>query len=415
MTATINKEEIINDTPAEILFISALMDTGTYVPGTYGITTEKIDRFRNVHDYCLEHQEKDHKAPTPQLIKKKFPKFPYIANVGIKFAANRLHEEHRTRVLQTALGSAAHSLTEEANDEAVALLKQALSKVQPLAGNGVSAYDYSLFDEDNDIDMCAVPKGPIRNITGGIAPGDLWFVAARMGVGKSWRLVEHAVAAAESGWNIIYFSLEMTEREVIDRIHRVALSGWKNKWGEIKLDQRVSLFDEFKEANKVQIDVYSKDLKRRDPTMVETYAKEKTLYLIDHVGLMSTESGSRSVEDWRAMAQISNQLKEVALQQNVPIIAGAQVNRAGNSSTSAPGAEHLAQSDALGQDADAVITLMKQSERVTLNSMAKYRHGKSGSKWYTLFEPDFGNFEVLTPEEAYKIKMVDEASAGEEI
>jgi len=115
------------------------------------------------------------------------------------------------------------------------------------------------------------------------------------------------------------------------------------------------------------------------------------------------------------MATISNQVKEVALSRNVPIIAAAQINRAGGSSDKSPGTEHLAQSDALGQDSDAVITLKQHSKRVLINSLTKYRHGESGAKWFTQFEPGRGLLGDLSISRATEMKIEDDESDASQL
>jgi replicative DNA helicase len=234
-----------------------------------------------------------------------------------------------------------------------------------------------------------------------------------MGIGKSWRLIEHAIAAAESGWNVVFFGLEMTEADIMDRLHRVGLRNYTGRWAELPIKNRMMMFNEWKEEHGSQITIHASDLKKRTPAMIESHAQEKSLYIIDHIGLMSNHEGKRSISDWSIAATISNELKEKAITLDIPILAAAQINRAGSNASVTPGVEHLAQSDALGQDADAVITLSKSSTRVTVNSMAKYRHGESGRKWFTFFDPQSGNFESIDPKHALEIKYEDETLEAE--
>jgi replicative DNA helicase len=234
-----------------------------------------------------------------------------------------------------------------------------------------------------------------------------------MGVGKSWRLIEHAIAAAENGWNVVFFGLEMKEADIMDRMHRVGLRKWKGRWDELPIKNRTMMFNEWKEEHNSKITIHAKDLKKRTPAMLESNSQEKSLYIIDHIGLMSNAEGKRSISDWSIAAAISNELKEKAITLDIPILAAAQINRAGSNTAIVPGVEHLAQSDALGQDADAVITLSKSSTRVTVNSMAKYRHGESGRKWFTMFDPQNGDFESIDPKHALELKYEDETIEAE--
>jgi len=51
-----------------------------------------------------------------------------------------------------------------------------------------------------------------------IAPGTLTFVAARPGHGKSAMLLDWSVAAAQQGWQVLFFALEMTADELRPRL-----------------------------------------------------------------------------------------------------------------------------------------------------------------------------------------------------
>lgn len=392
----------------EAMFISALIDTGKYIPGAYGIRSEQFFSNKPIHNWCMKYQEQEGKAPHPSLLKSKYPSFPYTPNIGPTWAASQMSEAYTNRTLINAMHEATNFLNDDVNDEAIATLKRALLAATPAVGGGVDAYDVEELMVDQDLVMCPVPAGQLRQTTQGIGAGDLWIVAARLGIGKSWRLIQHAVAAAEGGWDVAYFSLEMPAKSVLDRIHRVALSSWKNPWGEMDMKTRRDLLEKWA-VGKGAIQVYDPSSGRCDASVISSMAGDNTLVVVDYVGLMHTTTGTRAIEDWRAMAMISNQLKEVALERNVPIVAAAQLNREASRSNGAPGAEHLAQSDALGQDADAVITLKKHSKRVLFNSLTKYRHGESGVRWYTRFEPGFGRFEDLSVEKAHTLKTEDDA------
>ena len=71
-----------------------------------------------------------------------------------------------------------------------------------------------------------------------------------------------------------------------------------------------------------------------------------------------------------------------------------------------PGAEHLAGSDGIGQDADLVMTLKQMSKSVIKMKLAKYRHGMDGQEWYTEFSPNSGVFVEISGDEAQD--LIDE-------
>ena len=396
-----------NNHSPEAIFISAMIDSGSYIPAMYGIKSEFFSAHKPIHEFCLRYQADSNEAPKINVLLEHYGSFPYLPGVNPQWAANRLSDAHNMRVLRKTIMQASASVEDESLGEAISILNDGLNRIQPAIGMGIDATDFSVLEEFDHLEMCPVPEGKISDLTGGIAPGDLWFVAARLGIGKSWRMIQHAVAAAEGGWNVAYFSLEMPAKSVLERIHRVALRSWTKPWIELTMDKRKEMMEHWAQGSG-SISIYDPSNGRCDATVLSSVAHEKTLLIVDYVGLMHTTSGTRAIEDWRAMASISNQLKEVALNRNVPIIAAAQINRAGDKVNGTPGPEHLAQSDALGQDADALITLVKHSSKVSLNSLSKYRHGESGTRWFSLFDPSCGNFKDISIEKANEYRMRDD-------
>ena len=111
------------------------------------------------------------------------------------------------------------------------------------------------------------------------------------------------------------------------------------------------------------------------------------------------------------MAELSGEIKGIAMRYEIPVVAAAQINRMaiGND---LPGAEHLAASDAIGQDADCVITMKQQSQRVIKMKLAKFRHGQDGQEWYNEFAPNSGRFEEVSGDTARDLIDEDKANAN---
>jgi len=126
---------------------------------------------------------------------------------------------------------------------------------------------------------------------------------------------------------------------------------------------------------------------------------------IDYLTLMNGQVG-----DWQAIAALSAELKGIAMRYGIPIIAAAQINRTAIGED-LPGAEHLAGADAIGQDADAVITMKQVSKHVIKMRLAKYRHGSDGQIWFNEFRPGSGRFVEIDGDTASEIMAEDRADA----
>ena len=137
-------------------------------------------------------------------------------------------------------------------------------------------------------------------------------------------------------------------------------------------------------------------------------AQDYDLVIVDHVGLMRTADGKRAIDDWRVMAQISNEIRHITLSTATPVIGVTQLNReADTASRRAPKASTIAQSDALGQDANVVILMKRVSSRSLAQEAVKVRNGPSVS-WWSRFDPANNNFDEITKEESARLEMLDE-------
>jgi hypothetical protein len=95
---------------------------------------------------------------------------------------------------------------------------------------------------------------------------------------------------------------------------------------------------------------------------------------IDYLTLMQRTSG-----EWQGIAELTGGLKSTGMNYQIPIVAAAQLNRSDgivSRKSDPPGVEALFGADAIGQDADKVITFTKKSAHVL--------HGKMVSVAVTL-------------------------------
>jgi len=112
------------------------------------------------------------------------------------------------------------------------------------------------------------------------------------------------------------------------------------------------------------------------------------------------------------MASISNSLKTIALAQGTAMLCAAQINRDGDTGSAPPKVKNLAQSDALGQDGDVVLTMRAKPKNVATHfSIEKNRHGLSGIPFFTTFDPNTGTYTEISGEHAEDLVLNAEALA----
>jgi replicative DNA helicase len=98
---------------------------------------------------------------------------------------------------------------------------------------------------------------------------------------------------------------------------------------------------------------------------------------IDYLQLLEVSGGSREGRE-REIARASRQMKRLAMDLQLPVIVGSQLNRNAEKSGK-PSLHDLRESGAIEQDADIVILLHKDVESgKTSVEVAKHRRGKTG-------------------------------------
>lgn len=224
-----------------------------------------------------------------------------------------------------------------------------------------------------------MPRGLDRALGGGWYPGSLYTVAARAGRGKTTFAVMSAMAAASAGAHVGFFTVEMSATEIWTKFvsNKARIVGQRFR----ALDLSEAEFEAVSLAAATKI--------RQDRLMVDHTWRGRfeelrficqrrrrqgklDIVFVDYLGLMRiTGKWSNRFEETR---EIVGRLKELALELSVPIVVLAQLNRQAEESES-PGKEHIADSDSVGRDSDAVILLYRANMGATMLKLDKNRWG----------------------------------------
>ena len=207
----------------------------------------------------------------------------------------------------------------------------------------------------------------LDNYTMGWQKGNLIILGARPSVGKTAFALNLARnAAVEFGHGVAFFSLEMTNVELTDRLiaSESGISADKLK-GKVKMTQEEWQILERSITRLVKAPLYIDETP--GITLAEFVAKSKRLVrekgveiiFVDYLQLMHSgkpqQGGFSKVQE---VTEISNTLKTTAKDLKVPIIALAQLNRnlmARTGSNGKPVLSDLKDSGSIEQDADMVI------------------------------------------------------------
>lgn len=317
----------------EALLISAYLTQGAFTPHRNSVTDDDIVAWKPLWELCTDYQAKAGKAPPVSLIKERFPEFRVIPDLDPTWAAQQVIDAAVMRDMRGGIHATLKALGEEDLHGAYAELEK-VRRPRGFVREPTSVFDHSVITDRFHLSRIKVPYETLDKASdGGIAPAELWYIAARFAQGKSWEAHGYAACAANAGHRVGLISCEMPAAQVGMRIlRRIAgrdsmLQRMLTSDNEISRKEAADLLHE-KTAGAVNV-LDPSHGRINTISAVHDLCEEYDLVIVDHVGLMQDSTGRRAVDDWRVMGSISNQLREVTLETNTPVLGVAQINREG--------------------------------------------------------------------------------------
>lgn len=401
----------------EVLVINALLGTGEFVPGQYGVDKDMLSSHDKVWQFCVDYQEASGEAPSRALLARRFPDFEQLSPIDPGWAADQLRAAHHERTMRTTLKNALAAIHDKDLDTAREHIAEAARPHLMARPKALSVYDESTVAGQVLKQGWKEPWDTLQQHTHGVGRGELRYIGARLGEGKSWICPVYAVHLAEQGAKVCVLTLEIPKRVYARRTQLLLARGDYALQKALKdpaEKMRLAALKSLAPAKGV-IDLLDPSDVRMTTKAVEMAAIDYDVVIVDHVGLLRDASGKQAIEDWRVMAGISNRLKEITLEMDVAILGAAQVNRAGETAKGrAPKSSQLSQSDSLGQDADVLHLLKRMVDNGSsmLHDVPKNRGGFS-TRFYSRFLPAKADFAEITKTEAEDMMREDEDRAGD--
>lgn len=228
----------------------------------------------------------------------------------------------------------------------------------------------------------------IDEAVGAMMPSESWVLAARPGLGKTSLAMQIALHNAERDRSVLFVSLEMSDRELIQRLicSRSQINQRRVRTGKLGPADRQTMVNAGAELWHLPLRVWSpsqatmQDI--RATARLEQKANGLALLVVDYLQLVAPARADEKRSATEQVTNISNAVKRLAKELAVPIFVLAQLNRESEKSKSRPTLGHLRQSGAIEQDADVVMFLHRDPENRTKPEtellVAKHRHGVEG-------------------------------------
>ncbi len=242
-------------------------------------------------------------------------------------------------------------------------------------------------------DITGVPSGfsMLDKVTYGWQPTDLVILAARPAVGKTafaLNLVRNAALHKTKATPVAFFSLEMSSSQLVQRILSAESEIWLEKIARGKMEdhemqqlykngierlQNAPIFiDDTPALNIFELRAKCRRLKNKH---------NLGMVIIDYLQLMSGTGDKRSSNREQEISTISRNLKGLAKELGIPIIALSQLSREvekRKDGEKMPQLSDLRESGAIEQDADMVMFLYRpEYYNITANEMGESNKGET--------------------------------------
>ncbi|UMB61241.1 replicative DNA helicase [Lutibacter sp. A80] len=329
-----------------------------------------------------------------------------------------LLDDAETKLFEVTQGN-----LKKGSEDAQGLVTQAIKKIQEIS---------------NKSGMSGVATGFTRldELTSGWQPSDLVILAARPGMGKTAFVMSMAKnMAIDFGTPAAIFSLEMSSVQLITRMisSETGISSGKLRKGNLEPHEWEQLNVKVKNLSKAPIFIDDTpslsifDLRAKARRLASQHGIK--IIIIDYLQLMTAGSSSNGNRE-QEISTISRNLKALAKELSIPVIALSQLSRAVETrgGSKRPLLSDLRESGAIEQDADIVsfifrpeyygLTEWDDEERTPCEGQAEFivaKHRNGGLEnirlkftghlaQFSNLDEDFGN--------EFHSKMNNEISAG---
>lgn len=307
------------------------------------------------------------------------------------------------------------TLIGEAEKEVFGLSDRRLQHdLQPI--NTVISSYYDRIDElsKREEEIFGVPTGlhDLDRLLGGLQKSDLLIVAGRPGMGKTGFLLSVAKNAAQKHKkHVAVFSLEMSAEQLVQRLisQETGIDSQRLRTGKLK-DEEWLLFTHAIEVLS-GTHIWLDDTPAITPLQLRTKCRrlhmehQLDLIMVDYLQLMGGDS--RNDNRVQEVSYISRNLKVLARELNVPVLAAAQLSRAVEQrADKVPMLSDLRESGSLEQDADIVMFIHRPDaldkdhpkQDVARLIVAKHRNGPTHSGIELIFRSNLARFDNAATE-----------------
>ena len=379
------------------------------------LTEEYFTGYENEFNFIQSHIEKYGNVPDKATFLSNFPELELVEVAETdRYLVDTIREEHLYQQSVPVLKHMAELLKENSNAAAEYMASQ-LPNLQPnydLGGTDIVSQAKKRYEQykerKNNPDKWRFESGlkELDEQIGGIERMEEFLViVARTNQGKSWLLEKICSHIWGLGFNVGYYSAEMSDTKLGYRFDTL-VSHYSNR----------ALLSGGTDVDEQQYEEYITELQKKDNQFivatprdfgnVVTVSKLKNwikkykldVIAIDGLTYLTDERGKRNDNKSTSLTDISEDLVNLSIELEVPVLAVVQANRngvVGEENDDTPDLESIRDSDGISHNATKVVALQQKKDNVLVLDVKKNRNGLRGGKLKYTWDINTGDFAFI--------------------
>lgn len=396
---------------AEVQSINFILDNGiSGFKSDYFV--DCLEQFNFLKDFV----EKYNQLPDKLTFIDKYPDFKiFVVHEPREALIPRLKEEVFAKKLIPLYNKCSDMIADGDSITAANLLAEKITQIKQSLADTTSSvditdYNYKMSEYKKLKEGLVLMKTGFQefdDLFGGWSNEDLVVIFARLGVGKSWIAIRYAYELVKQGKRVGFYAGEMAAEKLSLRLDsfNTGTSNFSLLMGQLSEEDYSDIAKRLSSLPGKMLVLTPQQL--GNSASVEDIknfieAEKLDAIFIDQISLMRRD-GKKSTHD--AISQIANDLRVLQSIEQIPMFIVSQQNRSSLQDKEV-GAEHIAQSDDIGQNATIAIALEydKQTRLLTQN-IVKSRNS-SVAKFQYLWDIDKGRMKYI-PQEASVVDTKD--------
>jgi replicative DNA helicase len=363
----------------ESVLIAKILETGdlkTAIKRKIGLDFFLLPQSRQAYNYIVKHFQKFGVVPSMELFRKEFKGFNLRTTSD---TVEAICEQLRRAKLYVDMADMMDEALRLNRDDPHDALDHIRAKITSLTSLHIVTRDSDLTKEIEEAKAeyqrvksgagilgVPWPWDKLNEATLGVQRGEVVYFYARPKALKTWLLVVSAVHAFKMGRRPLLISKEMPTDQIRRRVH-AAFTGVNYhalRTGRLTEKEEKHYYEDLEAFSENDPFILSGDDEDKGGVMSVT-AKVKEydpdIVFLDGVYLMHDDRTNKRTSDWQGIAHITQDLKRMAKQQNIPLVGSTQANRAAEKSKGDSKSE-TAYGDAFTQDADYLLRIIYEKQ-----------------------------------------------------